>query len=81
MSVTDEKQNQTRFLVLSKKEVVLEKYLPKPDFKVSLVITPFSDRPGLLFDILKAFSNRQVNLISIMSRPTKKLIGTYHFFH
>lgn len=79
-SVTDEKQNHTRFLILSKKEAGLKKYHDKEEFKVSLVVTPFSDRPGLLFDILKAFSYRQVNLISIMSRPTKKQIGMYHFF-
>jgi prephenate dehydratase len=78
--VADEKDNHTRFLILKKDELELKKYHTLDPFKVSLVITPFKDRPGLLFDILKSFAEHHVNLISIMSRPTKKRLGTYHFF-
>jgi len=78
--VADELHNHTRFLILSQKALSLTKYQPKAAFKVSLVITPYQDRPGLLYDILKEFSSASVNLISIMSRPTKKAMGNYHFF-
>ena len=78
--VADESHNHTRFLVLKNQSVSLKRYQPKLEFKVSLVITPYQDRPGLLYDILKEFSSHSVNLISIMSRPTKKQMGNYHFF-
>ena len=41
---------------------------------------PQEDRPGILYDILKAFYNNNINLVSIMSRPTKKNMGTYNFY-
>ncbi|HAX03725.1 MAG: hypothetical protein A2Y45_08600 [Tenericutes bacterium GWC2_34_14] len=78
--VADEKENQTRFLIVSQKKPELKRYIDKESFKVSIVITPYKDRPGLLFDLLKSFAEENVNLISIMSRPTKKQLGTYHFF-
>jgi uncharacterized protein (DUF362 family) len=34
----------------------------------------------MLSDILSSFSKREINLISIMSRPTKESLGKYHFF-
>ena len=46
----------------------------------SLVISPKIDRPGLLYDILGIFKKYDINLTSIISRPTKKVLGTYHFF-
>lgn len=74
--VTDTSENYTRFLVLGKPE----QHFNDGHFKASLVVTPIIDRPGLLFDILKIFADQKINLISIMSRPTKKEIGRYHFF-
>ena len=41
---------------------------------------PKEDRPGLLFEILKNFYDNRINLISIMSRPTKQELGTYNFY-
>lgn len=79
-SVADEQHNYTRFLILSSKTESPHLYQKNKFFKVSLIITPYIDRPGLLFDILKLFAEENVNLISIMSRPTKKQLGTYHFF-
>jgi prephenate dehydratase len=48
--------------------------------RVSLVITPINDRPGLLYDLLGVFKKHDINLTSIMSRPTKSKMGHYHFF-
>lgn len=77
--VADEMINHTRFLVIRSGKQAFKLYAKDRDIKATLVITPKNDRPGLLYDILKVFSDRNINLISIMSRPTKKEIGTYHF--
>lgn len=79
-NVTDELLNQTRFLIIKSNETKFSNIKNNKDLKAFLIVTPKSDRPGLLFDILKVFSKEAINLISIMSRPTKKEIGTYHFF-
>ena len=41
---------------------------------------PATDRPGILFDILRRFYDKRITLISIMSRPTKQSMGTYNFY-
>lgn len=76
--VADSIDNQTRFIVLSK-ELNDEDSFDK-QWKTLLVIHDDSDRPGLLVDILNFFSNEGVNLISIISRPTKTGLGNYNFF-
>lgn len=80
MNVTDEAVNHTRFFIVKSNESKTKLYGDKKDIKASIIITPKVDRPGLLFDILNVFAKENINLISIMSRPTKKEIGTYHFF-
>lgn len=79
-NVSDELDNHTRFLILKNKPLSLKVYKHNEPYKVSLVITPIEDRPGLLHEILEAFADAKINLISIMSRPTKKKMGNYHFF-
>lgn len=76
--VADSIDNQTRFIVLSK-ELNDEESFDKL-WKTLLVIHDDSDRPGLLVDILNFFSNEGINLISIISRPTKTGLGNYNFF-
>lgn len=76
--VTDISENYTRFLIVEKKSVI--KIASSHKLKVTLVITVKNDKPGLLYEILSEFAKREISLISIMSRPTKKEIGKYHFF-
>ena len=38
------------------------------------------DKPGALVEVLSEFSNREVNLTQIASRPTKEVLGEYLFF-
>lgn len=71
--IEDYENNQTRFIHVSKN------YQEANEF-ASMIITPKIDRPGLLSEILEVFKNNQINLISIMSRPTKTVVGTYHFY-
>jgi prephenate dehydratase len=48
--------------------------------RVSVIVTPDTDRPGLLYDILSVFSKHGINLVSIMSRPNRKTLDRYNFF-
>lgn len=76
-NVTDSKENETRFIVLTKD---LKEQLEKKHYKTSLVITDAADEPGILSKILNAFAEKNINLHSIISRPTKKGLGKYYFF-
>lgn len=69
------KDNQTRFVVLAKKD---NKRTGKD--KTSIVFSIRSDRPGGLHDVLSVFADRNINLTKIESRPAKKALGDYYFF-
>ncbi|MBI1806471.1 MAG: prephenate dehydratase [Ignavibacteria bacterium] len=64
--IESDHQNFTRFLVLSKQEVV-----PKVRAKTSIIFS-IKDMPGGLFKALSVFALRDINLYKIESRP---LIG------
>jgi len=77
--VTDAQSNFTRFVIVapgnySKAEVHSQ------HIRVPLYVMPEVDRPGILFEILQEFSSNNINLTAIMSRPTKKEMGTYNFY-
>ncbi len=76
-NVKDQENNYTRFLVLSKDDYDT---LQTSKVKCSLCIHSLKDKPGLLYDILKNFYELNLNLISIISKPTKEGIGKYNFF-
>lgn len=76
-NVNDYANNTTRFITVGSESIPFNKHR---DFKTSLVIVEGMDRPGMLSDILQAFARRNVNLATIMSRPTKESLGKYHFF-
>ena len=74
--ISDSTYNETRFIVVSK-----QKEIKKAEhYRLSIVIKVDHDRPGLLFDVLKIFKEDNINLTAILSRPTKKMMGTYQFF-
>ncbi|MDX9692462.1 MAG: prephenate dehydratase domain-containing protein [Acholeplasmataceae bacterium] len=74
--ITDSEHNETRFVVVGKKPLLKK----AKHYKLSLVIKVIEDRPGLLFDVLSIFKEKDINLTAILSRPTKKKMGTYQFF-
>lgn len=90
--VTDADVNFTRFIVFRKAHIHadpvarLKRRLEESGFddnqkiKIPVYIMPKIDRPGILFEILREFYENQINLISIMSRPTKQEMGTYNFY-
>ncbi len=89
-NVTDAKNNHTRFFIVKKGEVdsvrveefKKQNHRDRDDKKVRIpvYIMPRTDRPGILFEMLKSFSDNRINMISIMSRPTKQELGTYNFY-
>lgn len=66
--------NTTRFIVISKEAAPVTQMV-----KTSIVIS-ITDRPGGLYEILKAFAVSNINLTKIESRPAKKNLGDYLFF-
>ncbi|PKG98562.1 prephenate dehydratase domain-containing protein [Paraglaciecola sp. MB-3u-78] len=75
--VNDYDNNQTRFLAISGGNT---HQIPNNANKTSLIVLDDDDHPGLLGEVLQSFSARQINLTNIISRPTRKTFGKYHFF-
>ena len=73
-AIQDEKQNTTRFIMVGKE---LAEMSGKD--KTSLLLKT-ADTPGSLFNALKIFADRQINLSRIESRPSKQKLGEYIFF-
>jgi chorismate mutase/prephenate dehydratase len=72
--IADNPQNQTRFLVIGQ-----QKTAPSGLDKTSLLIsTPHT--PGTLIKLLKAFSDHDVNITLIESRPYQQQSWSYIFF-
>jgi len=76
-NITDYKDNQTRFLLLSSLPRVTYSI---DEYKTSIIVLFENDRPGYLESILNKFAIKGINLTSIVSRPTRKAFGKYHFF-
>lgn len=75
--IADRSNNRTRFIAIAPQPAA---YDPALEYKTTLLIVESVDRPGILSYILSAFAARNVNLVSIMSRPTKEMLGRYNFF-
>ena len=73
--IGDEKNNATRFLVLSK-----DKTTSTGDDKTTLVFNTIdAESAGSLVNVLEIFAKRGINLTRIESRPTRRQLGTYIF--
>jgi prephenate dehydratase len=72
--IEDNKDNKTRFVFVG------SSIQPKTGSdKTSIVCFLKQDRPGSLFNILKEFADRGINLTRLESRPAKKDLGDYVF--
>lgn len=76
-NINDYLENKTRFIVIAEQE---QAFCDDLRYKTSIAILEGTDRPGMLSDMLSAFASRNINLHSIISRPTKESMGKYHFF-
>jgi prephenate dehydratase len=74
--IQDCSNNHTRFVVISKEPVKQR----EDRTKTMMLISPTEDYSGVLSSILNVFTALSINLSWIESRPTKKQLGTYHFF-
>ncbi|MCX7715650.1 MAG: prephenate dehydratase [Clostridia bacterium] len=72
---SDERNNFTRFVIISKKQCTK---VTEQD-KTSIVFT-LDDKPGSLYRALSHFEKSEINLLKIQSRPLKKELGKYIFF-
>jgi 3-deoxy-7-phosphoheptulonate synthase len=67
-------RNFTRFVVISAGE-----FLDVPKNKSSLIFS-VSDQPGSLYEALKIFAERQINLVKLESRPIHSKPWEYLFY-
>ena len=72
--IEDNKDNKTRFVFLGNS--IQQK---TGDDKTSIVCFLKEDKPGSLYNILKEFARRNINLTRLESRPAKKDLGDYVF--
>jgi prephenate dehydratase len=70
--IQDQEKNQTRFLVVAKTD-------DEKGGKTSLILG-LKDRPGALYESLRPFAERKINLTKIESRPSRKALGDYIFY-
>lgn len=73
--IQDSEENWTRFVILAN-----EDNIPTGNDKTSIICSPKDDHPGALYEILREFATREINLTRIESRPARKMIGDYIFF-
>jgi prephenate dehydratase len=72
--INDQKENFTKF-------VLLDNHLSEPTGNdLSSIAISVRNKPGALVDILVPFSENNINLCRIESRPSKKNLGDYLFF-
>lgn len=75
--IEDHLDNATRFVLVTRPEMGIP--APTGHDKTSIVCFQSSDHPGSLHGILGQFSARDMNLVKLESRPTKKGLGEYCF--
>ena len=75
-NIQDSKINITRFVVLG------NDITPKTENDKTSFCFDFSDidKPGQLINVMKLFSDQEINITKIESRPSKKELGKYIFW-
>jgi chorismate mutase / prephenate dehydratase len=72
--IEDNPNNYTRFFVLSKEDAPVS-----GNDKTSIVFS-LKHNPGVLFEALKEFASRNINLTKLESRPTRQAPWEYNFY-
>lgn len=73
-NINDVKDNKTRFVLLSKKDI----NIAKPQ-RTSIAFST-KNESGSLLKVLEVFYKHRLNMIYLESRPSKKVFGEYIFF-
>lgn len=75
-NVADQDDNATRFIIFKKQpaSLVAPEATEAPDtaFKFPMFITPPTEQPGVLREILNHLADAGLNLVTIMSLPTRQ---------
>lgn len=77
--VMDDKENYTRFFILSRDYAKFTNHKPKDYYKTSIIFAG-GNMTGFLFKALACFSLREINLSKIESRPVPKSPWSYYFY-
>jgi len=72
--IEDNPNNFTRFFILSKHDSP-----PSGNDKTSIVFS-VKDKPGALYESMKEFATRNINLTKMESRPTRQKAWNYNFY-
>jgi chorismate mutase/prephenate dehydratase len=72
--IEDNRSNTTRFFVLSKQDS------PTTGNDKTSVVFLLQHKPGTLYEALRVFSERNINLTKIESRPTRQKPWEYNFY-
>jgi len=78
--IQDSKSNSTRFFVIAHSDNFTKFEDPEQNYKTSIICSPKHNEPGVLYNMLKTFKEKNINLTRIESRPTKKQLGEYSFY-
>ncbi|MDK2906648.1 MAG: prephenate dehydratase, partial [Petrotoga sp.] len=78
--IQDSKNNSTRFFIIANSERFTKIEGTAKNYKTSIICSPKHNEPGVLYNMLKAFKEKDINLTRIESRPTKKQLGEYSFY-
>ena len=76
-NMQDNSINCTRFVTISKNQFVKPE---KDATKTSIVCELNGEKPGTLYELLKDFALKKINLVRIESRPAKTILGRYIFY-
>lgn len=84
-NVADQADNATRFIIFKKQPATLTMPAQPVDkldtmFKFPLFVTPPTEGAGVLYQILGYLAHAGLNLVTIMSLPTRQKIGIYSFY-
>lgn len=73
-NINNEKENYTRFFVISNEDIVIEK-----SNKISIV-TSVNDESGALVELLQIFYEYRLNMVNLKSRPRESKPWEYYFY-
>lgn len=73
-NIEDYKGNETRFFIITKKKTI------NKEGKKSSIVFTCKHEPGSLYNSLKIFAEKKINLLNIFSRPIKDKSWEYSFY-
>jgi len=72
--IEDNRWNSTRFFLLGKQDA------PHTGNDKTSIVTLLKHQPGTLYQVIKEFADREINLTKVETRPTRKTPWEYHFY-